>query len=63
VFETPKIAGHVAVEERDPDARVDRKPAVLPGEHVGGGSSVEEASERSPPGGSAKNRFARRRRS
>jgi hypothetical protein len=26
-----------AVEERDPDARIDGKPAVLPGEHVGGG--------------------------
>ena len=23
VFETPKIAGHIAVDERDPDARVD----------------------------------------
>ena len=48
VFETPKIAGHVAVDERDPDTRVDGKPAVLPGEHVGGGSGVEQASEPEP---------------
>ena len=37
MFETPKIAGHVAVDKRDPDAGVDGKPAVLPGEHVGRG--------------------------
>ncbi len=36
MFETPRIAGHVAVDERDPNARVHRKSAVLPGEHVGG---------------------------
>jgi hypothetical protein len=41
VFETPKIAGHVAVDKRDPDAGVDGKPAVLPGEHVGGGPLYE----------------------
>jgi hypothetical protein len=45
VFETLKIARHVAVEERDSDTRVDGKPAVLPGEHVGGGRGVEQASE------------------
>jgi hypothetical protein len=28
--------------ERDADAGINRKPAVLPGEHVGGGSGVEE---------------------
>ena len=28
VFETPKIAGHVAVDERDPDTRVDGKPEL-----------------------------------
>jgi hypothetical protein len=43
VLETPEIAWHVAVEERDSDTRVDGKPAVLPGEHVGGGRGVEEA--------------------
>jgi hypothetical protein len=48
MLETPKIARHVAVEERDPDARVDGKPAVLPGNHVGGGRGVEEASEPEP---------------
>ena len=40
MLETPKIARHVAVEECDPDARVDGKPAVLPGKHVGGGSAL-----------------------
>jgi len=49
VFEAPKIAWHVAVEERDPDTRVDGKPAVLPGEHVGGGRGVEEAHKPEPP--------------
>ena len=34
--------------ERDPDTRVDGKPAVLPGEYVGGGSSVEQAREPEP---------------
>ena len=43
VFETPKIAGHIAVDERDPHARIDRKPAVHPGEHAGGGRRVQEA--------------------
>jgi hypothetical protein len=42
VLETLKIARHVAVQERDPDARVDRKPTVLPGKHVDGRISVEE---------------------
>jgi hypothetical protein len=40
MLETSKIAWHVAVEERDPDTRIDRKPAVLPGKHVGGGSAL-----------------------
>jgi hypothetical protein len=48
VFETPKIARHIAVEERDSDTHVDGKPAVLPGEHVGGGRRVEQASEPEP---------------
>jgi len=34
--------------ERDPDTRVDRKPAVLAGEHVGGGRSDKQASEPEP---------------
>ena len=42
VLETLKIARHVAVDERDPDAGVHRKPTVLPGEHVGGRIGVEE---------------------
>jgi len=45
VFEALEIAWHVVIEERDPDTRVDGEPAVLPGEHVGGGSGVEQASE------------------
>ena len=49
MFETLKIARHVAVDHRDLDARVDGKPAVLPGKHVGGGRSVDEASEPEPP--------------
>jgi hypothetical protein len=36
MFETPKVARHITIDERDPDTRVDREPAVLPGEHVGG---------------------------
>ncbi len=39
---------HVAVDERDPDTGVDGEPAVLPGEHVGGGRSLEEASALEP---------------
>jgi len=42
VFETLEVARHVAVDERDPHARVDRKPAVLLAEHVGSRSGVEE---------------------
>jgi hypothetical protein len=38
-----KIARHVAVDKRDPDARIDRKPAVLPDGHLGGGRGVEQA--------------------
>jgi hypothetical protein len=29
VFETPKVARHVAVEERDSDTRIDRKPGTV----------------------------------
>ncbi len=42
MLERLKIARYVAVEERDADARVDRKPAVLPCEHVGGGVRIEK---------------------
>jgi hypothetical protein len=49
VFETLKIARHVAVDECDPDTRIDGKPAVLPGEHVGGGVDVEQALHAEPP--------------
>jgi hypothetical protein len=38
VFQTPKIARHVAVDKRDPDACIDRKPAVVPSEQLGGGT-------------------------
>jgi len=56
MFEAPKIARHIAIDQRDPDARVDGKPAVLPGEHVGGGRGVEQASNLS----CWASRFARR---
>ena len=49
VFETPKIARKIAIDERDPDACIDREPAVLPGKHVGGGSGVEESLHAEPP--------------
>ena len=49
VFEALKIARHVAVDECDPDTCIDRKPAVLPGEHVGGGRGVDEARTPEPP--------------
>jgi hypothetical protein len=42
VLETLEIARHVAVDERDPDADVNRKTTVLSSEHVGGHVSVEE---------------------
>ena len=35
-------ARHVAVEERDPHTRVDRNPAMLPGEHRGGRVRIEK---------------------
>ena len=49
VFEALKIARHIAVDECDPDTCIDRKPAVLPGEHVGGGRGVDEARTPEPP--------------
>ena len=49
VFEAPKVARHITVDERDPDTRIDGKPAVLPGEHVGGGGDVEQALHAEPP--------------
>jgi len=49
MLERLKIARHIAVEERDPHTRVDRKPTVLPGEHVGSGRGVEQARKSEPP--------------
>ena len=49
VLKTLKIAGHIAVEERDPNTRVYRKPAVLPSEHLGGGRGVEQPLHAEPP--------------
>jgi hypothetical protein len=48
VLKAPRVARHVAVEKADADARVDRKAAVLPGEHVGGGLGVEESVAEEP---------------
>jgi hypothetical protein len=45
VFEALEVVRDVAISERDAHARIDGKPAVLPGEHVGGGLGVDE----SPP--------------
>ncbi len=49
MLKTLEIAGHIAVDECDPDACIDREPAVLPGKHVGGGSDVEESLHAEPP--------------
>jgi len=43
MLEAFEIARHVTVDECDPDTRVYRKPAILPGEHVGSGLRIEEA--------------------
>ena len=48
VLEAPKIARHITVDECDPHTRVYRKPAVLPGKHVGGRLGVEEARASEP---------------
>jgi hypothetical protein len=53
------------VEERDADGRVDGKPAVLPGEHVGGGVRVEkplplEPADHAAAGGRRRDEYARR---
>jgi hypothetical protein len=42
MLETFKVAGHVAVDECDPDTGVHREPTVFPAEHVGGRIGVEE---------------------
>ena len=47
MFEATEIVRHVAVHERDADARVNGKTTVLPGEHVGG---VEHLNSRQNPG-------------
>jgi hypothetical protein len=49
MLERLKVVRHVAVDERDPHTRIDGKPAVLPGEHVGGGRGVEQACTSEPP--------------
>ena len=49
MFEWLKIDMQLETKERDPDAGIDRKPAVLPGEHVGGGRGVEESLHAEPP--------------
>ena len=61
MFQALKIAGHVAVDQRDADARVHRKPAVLPGEHVGGRSGVEQVSEPKPADHAAAHPLGERR--
>jgi len=43
MLEILKIARHIAVDERDADSRVDGKPAVVRGEHVGSRLGIEEA--------------------
>ena len=48
MFQALEEARHITVAECDPDTRVDRKPAVLPGEHVGCRSSVKQMSEPEP---------------
>jgi hypothetical protein len=53
VFQALKIARHVAVDERDPDTGVDGKPAVLPAEHLGSRSSIEQARASEPADHSA----------
>ena len=59
VFEATEIVRPVAVHERDADARVNGKTTVLPGEHVCGGSGVEEASKSEPTHDAACNRSVR----
>jgi hypothetical protein len=49
VLKTLKIAGHVAVDERDPHARVNREPTVFSSDHGGGRVGVEEPLHPEPP--------------
>jgi len=42
MLETLKVARHVAIDERDPDASVHRETTVFPAEHCGGRVGVEE---------------------
>lgn len=48
MFDAPEIPRHVTIGTRDADAGVDGKPAVVPGQHVGGGLGVDESSGRYP---------------
>lgn len=54
------LARHIAVFETDPDARVDREPAWIPREQLGGGLGVEEAVSLVPPDESATDSFGER---
>ena len=49
MLERLKIDTQLGRYERDPDTRVDRKPAVRQGEHVGGGRRVEQPLHAEPP--------------
>ncbi len=60
MLERLKIARHVAVEERDPHTRVDRKPTVLPGEHVGRGMRIEKPLAPEPTDHAAADPFGER---
>ena len=53
VLEALEVSRDVAISERDTHARIDGKPAVLPGEHVGGGLGVDEAPPSEPADESA----------
>ena len=49
VLEALKIARHIAIDERDPDAGVDLESAVLSSKHRGGRIGVEEPLHAEPP--------------
>ena len=57
MFEATEIVRHVAVHERDADARVNGETNVFLGEHVCGGSGVEQASKPEPPHDAASHRL------
>ena len=49
LFEWLTLDTQLETNERDPDACIDREPAVLPNKHIGGGSGVEESLHAEPP--------------